>query len=276
MGLRISTNVESINAQRNLSTKRASIAQSMERLSSGSRINKASDDAAGLAISEKFRAQLRSNRQASKNANDGISMVQVAEGGLTEIANIIVRLRELAVQASSDTISDNERGFVEEEVKQLKDEMERISKVTTWGSVKLLDGSNDKFDFQIGVYNDEFEDRISFNTEESTANLDSLGMTDISLAEKSVSQESLGVLDTAQQSVSRMKANLGALQNRLVSTVANLENSYTNISAANSRIRDTDIAMETAEKAKGEILMNAGIATLAQANQTPALALKLI
>ena len=154
MGLRISTNVESVNAQRNLSTKKALIAKSMERLSSGSRINKASDDAAGLAISEKFRAQLRSNRQASKNANDGISMVQVAEGGLTEIGNIIVRLRELAVQASSDTISDNERDFVEEEVKQLKDEMERISKVTTWGSVKLLDGSSDKFDFQIGVYND--------------------------------------------------------------------------------------------------------------------------
>jgi flagellin len=152
MGMRVSTNVAAINAQRNLTGTQRSLTKSMAQLSSGLRINQAADDAAGLAISENLKAQIRSGRQASRNANDGISMVQTAEGGLNEISNIVVRLRELGIQAASDTVGQTERGFLNKEVMQLKAEVDRISNVTTWGSTKLLDGSNAVFDFQVGLF----------------------------------------------------------------------------------------------------------------------------
>jgi flagellin len=162
MGLRITTNLPALNAQRNLKNSQDNIANSYAQLASGSRINKSADDAAGLAISENLKAQIRSSRQAYRNASDGISMVQVAEGGLNEIGNIIVRLRELGIQASSDTIGDRERGFINKEVEQLKTEMQRISDVTTWGSTKLLDGSTPEYDFQVGINNNEAQDIINF------------------------------------------------------------------------------------------------------------------
>jgi len=276
MGMRVSTNVSAINAQRNLVGSQRNINDSMAKLSSGSRINKAADDAAGLAISEGMKAQIRSAAQAQRNANDGISMVQTAEGGLNEIGNIVVRLRELGIQAASDTVGEKERGMLNKEVQQLKSEVQRIASVTTWGTTKLLDGSSPKFDFQVGLYNNDVEDRISFNASENVATLDALGISGIDFSSKEGAQEALGLLDEAQTSVSGTRANLGALQNRLTSTVDNLGVAQENMSAANSRIRDTDVAQASSEMTRNNILLQAGTSTLAQANQSAQLALKLI
>jgi flagellin len=248
----------------------------MAQLSSGSRINIAADDAAGLAISERLKAGIRSARQANRNANDGISMVQTAEGGLNEIGNIVTRLRELGIQAASDTVGDTERGFIHKEVDQLKNEIQRISATTAWGSTKLLDGSTPVFDFQVGIYNKPEEDRISFLAAENNASLDSLGLAGLDYTSKEGAQNALAQLDTAQTSINGYRANLGALQNRLQSTVDNLAVYEENMSAANSRIRDTDVAQASSEMTRNNILLQAGTATLAQANQTNQLALKLI
>lgn len=276
MGFRISTNVASVNAQRNLGESQSKVQNSMSQLSSGSRINKAADDAAGLAISENMKASIRSNRQANRNAQDGVSLVQVAEGGLNEIGSIITRLRELGIQAASDTVSDTERGFLNKEVMQLKEEIQRIGQVTTWGKTKLLDGSTPNYDFQVGIYNNEGEDRITFKANENTATLDSLGLAGVDYASKEGAQTALTSLDTAQDSVNGMRANLGALQNRLTSTINNLAVSEENMAAANSRIRDTDVASATAEMTRNNILLQAATATLSQANTKDTMALKLI
>jgi flagellin len=276
MGFRVSTNIAAINAQRNLLNSQLHINDSMSKLASGSRINKAADDAAGLAISENIKAQVRSARQANRNANDGISMVQTAEGGLNEIGNIIVRLRELGIQAASDTVGDTERSFIDKEVQQLKSEVQRIASVTTWGTTKLLDGTTPVFDYQVGLYNDDFEDRISFSSEENVATLDALGLAGLDYNTKAGAQESLGLLDSSQTAVNGMRANLGALQNRLLSTVQNLLVAEENMSAANSRIRDTDVAEASSEMTRNGILLQAATATLAQANQVNSTALKLI
>jgi flagellin len=252
------------------------MADSFAKLSSGSRINKAADDAAGLAISENLKGQIRSARQANRNANDGISMVQVAEGGLNEIGNIITRLRELGIQASSDTIGDRERGFINTEVQQLKSELERIASVTTWGSSKLLDGSTPAFDFQIGIFNNGEQDRITFDSGKNEATLSSLGISGIDYSDKTDAQTALERLDEAQVRVNEMRSNLGALQNRLSSTVNNLLISEENLSAANSRIRDTDVAEASAELTRNNILLQAGTAALAQANQMNSAALSLL
>ncbi len=276
MGFRISTNVASVNAQRTLGESQAKVNNSMAQLASGSRINKSADDAAGLAISENLKAQIRSTRQANRNASDGVSLVQTAEGGLNEIGNIIVRLRELGIQASSDTVGDVERSFMNKEVGQLKDEMQRIANVTTWGKTKLLDGSTPTYDFQIGIYNNEGEDRISYVASENTATIDALGLAGVDYASKEGAQTALSQLDQAQENVNRMRSNLGALQNRLVSTISNLGVFEENMSAANSRIRDTDVANATAEMTRNNILLQANTSTLAQANGKDQLALKLI
>ncbi len=276
MGMRVSTNISAINAQRNLVGSQRSIGKAMAQLSSGSRINIAADDAAGLAISEKFKSSIRSAAQAQRNANDGISMVQTAEGGLGEISNIVTRLRELGIQAASDTVGDTERGFVDKEVQQLKSEVQRIANVTTWGTTKLLDGSSPTFDFQVGLYNNKEQDRISFAAGKNIATLDALGLAGLDYTRKEGAQEALGLLDKAQTSTNGIRANLGALQNRLTSTVDNLGVAQENMSAANSRIRDTDVAMASSEMTRSNILLQAGTATLAQANQVNQLALKLI
>lgn len=276
MGMRVSTNVSAINAQRNLIGSQRAINDSMAKLSSGSRINKAADDAAGLAISEGLKAQIRSAAQAQRNANDGISMVQTAEGGLNEIGNIVVRLRELGIQAASDTVGETERGMLNKEVQQLKSEIQRIASVTTWGTTKLLDGSSPTFDFQVGLFNNAEEDRISFNAGENVATIDALGLAGIDFSSKEGAQEALAQLDTAQTSINGTRANLGALQNRLTSTVDNLGVAQENLSAANSRIRDTDVAAASSEMTRNNILLQAGTSTLAQANQSNQLALKLI
>lgn len=276
MGMRVTTNLAAINAQRNLIGSQRVMNKSMGQLASGSRINIAADDAAGLAISERLKAQLRSGAQAQRNANDGISMVQTAEGGLNEIGNIVTRLRELSIQASSDTVGDVERGFLDKEVQQLKSEVQRIANVTTWGKTKLLDGSSPVFDFQVGVFANPEEDRISFDAASNVATLDALNLADLDYHGKEGAQAALVQLDDAQTMVNGMRANLGALQNRLTSTVDNLGVLQENMAAANSRIRDTDVAAASSEMTRNNILLQAGTATLAQANQVNQLALKLL
>ncbi len=276
MGMRVTTNIAALNAQRNLVTSQMNLRDSFAKLSSGSRINKAADDAAGLAISEGLKAQIRSARQANRNANDGISMVQVAEGGLNEIGNIVVRMRELGIQAASDTVGEKERGFIDTEIQQLKNEVERISKVTTWGTSKLLDGTSPTFDFQVGIFNNSFEDRISFDAGKNVATTDALKISGLDYKSKEGAQSGLETLDAAQNQINGMRSNLGALQNRLQSTTNNLAVSEENLSAANSRIRDTDVAETSAELTRNNILLQAGTAALAQANQMNSVALSLI
>lgn len=276
MSMRVTTNVASVNAMRNLYNNNRGIDSSFEKLASGSRINKAADDAAGLAISENLKAQIRSATQATRNANDGVSLVQTAEGGLNEMGNIIVRLRELAIQASSDTVGDTERTFIDTEVQQLKSEMQRISDSTKWGKTKLLDGSTPTFDFQVGLNNSAESDRLSFDSSGNVATIDALGLEGIDFKSKSGAADALTSLDDAQTEVNRIRSNLGALQNRLVSTINNLGVQHENLSAANSRIRDADVAETSAELTKNQILMQANTATLMNANQKNTLALKLL
>lgn len=276
MGLRISTNVASLNAQKNLRSNQMGMERSLARLSSGYRINQAADDAAGLAISENLRGQIRGLKQASRNAEDGVSLVQVAEGGLNEISNMLIRLRELGVQAASDTIGDTERKFLDVEYQQLKSEIQRIGEVTQFNGRDLLNGTGGIIDVQVGVQNDPFKDRISFNSSAANSSLEALGLTAESLATKEAAQQSLAVVDSAMISVNAMRANFGAMQNRLNSTIANLAIAHENLSAANSRIRDTDVAAETAELTRNSILMQAGVSVVGQANMAQQVALKLL
>lgn len=276
MGLRINTNVPSHAAQRSLRVTNDQQNDVLAKLSSGNRITKAADDAAGLAISEKLKANIRSSGQAKRNANDGISMIQVAEGSLSEISNILIRLRELSIQAASDTVGDPERSFTELEYQNLKKEVQRISQVTEFNGKKLLNGTGMLYDFQIGANNDPFEDRISYNAQTTNSTLASLGVEQLSVKDKTSAQLSLDSLDKAIHKVSGQRADLGGVQNRLVSTANNLEISVENLSAANSRIRDTDFAHATAENTRLNILSNAGVSVLSQANMQGSAAMKLI
>jgi flagellin len=276
MGFRINTNVSSLSAQRSLSVNNRESESTLSKLSSGSRITKASDDAAGLAISEKLKARIRSTDQANRNANDGISMVQTAEGGLDEISSMLTRLRELSVQSASDTVGDTERQFSDMEYQNLKQEIERISQVTEFNGTKLLNGQGDKLDFQIGVNNDAFQDRISYDVKMTNASVSSLGVDSLTVSNKEGAQSSLKTIDSAIEKVSGQRAALGAIQNRLVSTSNNLQITNENLSAANSRIRDVDYAQASAANARNNILNQAGTAVLAQANQQGQNALRLI
>lgn len=276
MGLRVTTNLPSISAQRTMAGSQREIQKSFTQLSSGSRITKAADDAAGLSISETLKSTIRSYSQAQRNANDGISMVQVSEGGLGEISNILTRLRELGVQSASDTVGDIERGFIDKEVQQLKNEMQRIAMTTRWGDQALLDGTGPGYAFQVDINNDEFNDRIAFDASGQDATISTLGVDDFDFSTRDGAREALGVLEDAQRSVNGYRANLGAIQNRLISTSENLGVAIENFSAANSRIRDTDVAQSSAELARNNILLNASVGVLAQANQQPASALRLV
>ena len=276
MGLRINTNVGSLAAQRALGVTKFNLDNNLRKLSSGERITRAADDAAGLAISEKLKSHIRGIRQAKRNADDGISLIQTAEGGLNEISNIIIRLRELAVQAASDTVGDTERGFSDIEFQNLKDEIQRISDSSEFNGRKLLNGSGGVVDVQVGIHNDPTLDRISYDSSSTEATLEALGLSVDSISNKEGAQQSLARLDDALVKVNGVRANLGALQNRLQSTSTNLAVTEENFSAANSRIRDVDIAAETADMAKNNILSQAGVSVLAQANQSTNMALKLI
>src|SRR5271170_3944807 len=184
MGLRVSTNIASISAQRSMAGSQREIQKSFAQLSSGSRITKSADDAAGLSISENMKSTIRGYQQAQRNANDGISMVQVSEGGLGEISNILTRMRELGVQAASDTVGDEERGFINKEVQQLKNEMQRIAKTVRWGDTTLLDGSGQNFAFQVDINNDDFNDRIGFDASQQDATNGNLGVDSFDFMDK--------------------------------------------------------------------------------------------
>jgi flagellin len=276
MGLRIATNVAALNAGKNLYSLGIKQNTAMARLSSGFRINQASDDAAGLAISETLKAQIRGLRQANRNANDGISLVQVAEGGLTEMGNMLIRLRELGVQAASDTISDRERALTNIEYQQLKSEMTRIAESTKFNGTNLLNGTGGILDVQIGTQNDPLLDRISFRADQANATLEAMQLMEADVGTKEAAQLSLAKVDGAINHVNAIRAGLGAFQNRLQSTSQNLMTSEENYAAANSRIRDTDISAESTELAKNNVLMQAATSVMAQANTNTQLALKLL
>lgn len=276
MGFRINTNVSSLQAQGSLNKVNKESQESFSKLSSGERITKSADDAAGLAISEKLKGEIRSAKQASRNANDGISMVQVAEGGLNETSNILTRMRELAVQSASDTIGDSERDMSNLEYQQLKSEMDRISQVTEFNGKKLLSGDDEKIEFQVGTKSDEFNDRIALDRSGLNASNESLGVASLEVSSKQGAQDSMAALDSAIQKVSGQRAILGSVQNRLTSTTSNLATYTENMSAANSRIRDVDYAEETAKQARNQIISAAGTSVLAQANVSGQNALKLI
>jgi flagellin len=276
MGLRISTNTQSIAAQRNLGLNSTAQKSSLEKLASGTRINRAADDAAGLAISEKMRASIRTVRQDVRNANDGISMIQTAEGGMSEVGNILVRFRELSTQAASDTLGDTERGFIDKEVQQLKQEVDRISKSTEFNGKKLLSGEGGPLDIQVGMNNNPELDRFRYDPSHTDVSLDKLGINGINVMDKESAQNNLGKVDEAIRMVSGNRAELGALQNRLQSNVNSLNIYDENMSSARSRIYDVDMASETAELTKQNILTQAGVSVLSQANQNSTLALKLL
>nr|BDT26716.1 flagellin FliC [Bacteriovorax sp. HI3] len=276
MGLRINTNVPSLSAQRSLGINTRNLNDNLRKLSSGERITRSGDDAAGLAISENLKAQIRGMRQAKRNAGDAVSLLQVAEGGMNEISNIIIRLRELSVQAASDTVGPTERGFSDIEFQNLKEEIDRIAKSTEFNGIKLLDGSGGKLEFQVGTKNDPVLDRLHYDGSGADATLKSLGLEIDGVSTKEGAQSVLKKLDDALVQINGTRANFGALQNRLQSTQNNLEISDENLSAANSRIRDVDVASETADMTKNNILLSAGISVLSQANQAPNTALKLL
>jgi len=276
MGLRIATNVQSLSAQRNVGINFQNQNETLQHLASGSRIVKSADDAAGLAISEKMKSQIRSLKQDVRNANDGISMIQTAEGGMNEVGNILTRFRELSIQAASDTIGDVERGFIDKEVQQMKQEIARITASTEFNGRKLLSGEGDAIDIQVGTRNNPLEDRFSFDVAKINVSTDSLGVSDISVTSKESARENLDKIDGAIKTLVENRSELGALQNRLQSSVNNLNINTESLQAANSRIRDADMAAETADMTKNNILSQASISVLGQANQNNMMALKLL
>jgi len=279
MTISVLTNVTSLNAQRNLNSTQNALAASIGRLSSGMRINSASDDAAGLGISENLSANIRSMAQAQRNANDGISMSQVAEGSMNDMQGIVSRMRELSVQSSNSTLGNTERGYIQTEFTQLSSEINRISAVTDFNGQKLLDGSASAgLTFQIGIQNTT-NDRLSMSITKLTTS--TLGSTSLHIASASLStatnaQLAIGAFDKAIQQLSQARAKVGATQNRMTVTVSNLAVTQENLSAANSRIRDVDVAAESSSLTKSQILSQAGLAVLAQANSLPQSALKLL
>ena len=260
---------------------RLALERSLDKLSSGLRITRAGDDAAGLAISEQLRAQIRGLRQAERNANDGISVIQTAEGALNEISNILIRMRELAMQAASQgSIGQSERSFIQNEFSSLQGEITRIASGTRFNNRTLLDGSlsgaGNALTFQVGIFNDPTIDRISLEIGDATASGLAIQNSDAAVSTAAAAQASLTTIDSAISSLSTVRGNLGAAQNRLTSTIANLATSVENLSAANSRIRDVDVAAETANLTRNQVLQQAGIAVLAQANVSAQVALVLL
>jgi flagellin len=276
MGLRINTNIASQSVQKNLKVVANEGNTELERLSSGKRITKAADDAAGLAISTNLEAQTKGLRQATRNANDGISLIQTAEGGLNETSNILVRLRELTIQASSDTVGNTERGFLNKEFQELTKEVDRISDSTVFNGTELLNGKGKStMDFQVGSFDGE-QNRISFDSSESNSSTSSIGIAGTGIASKDEALSSISSIDKAIERVSDQRAGLGSIQSRLNSTVKNLEVQTINQDSARSVIQDVDVADASAKMAANNVIKNAAVSSLAQANQAPSLALRLI
>lgn len=275
MGLRINTNIASQEVQRNLKVSNASQEAEFSKLSSGKRITKSADDAAGLAIAKKLDAETKGLRMASRNANDAISMVQVAEGGLNETSNILTRLRELSIQAGSDTVGEAERGYLSLEYEQLVQEADRISKTTSFNGRPLLKGEGDVLQFQVGAYGGQ-ENMIELDAGQTDASAESLGIGGTNVRDKQDAIDNLERIDAAIGKVSAFRANFGSVQSRLSSTINNLDVAVVNQEAARSRIEDVDVAESTAKLASAQIKNAAGTATLSQANGLGNAALRLI
>jgi len=275
MGLRISTNVASVAAQRVLGKQQQRLEHAQQAMASGSRIVKAADDAAGLAISENIRGQLAGIKMARNNSYNAQSLIQVSEGGLNEISNILIRLRELGVQAASDTVSDVERSFLDQEAQQLLAESDRIAKSTRFGNKALLDGTGEEMEYHVGPFANEEENVIRYKVSADATN-GTLGIDGNSIAEKGDARSMLTSVDEALVKIGQMRADFGAVQSRLQMTTSNLDIQFENLAAAKSRISDADIAYESAEQASSQILQSASVGVLAQANQNGMAALKLI
>ena len=273
MGLRINTNTASLTAQRNLTNTTEQLQRSLARLSSGLRITRASDDAAGLAISERFRAEVRSLQQAQRNALDGISMLQVAEGALNETSGNLIRLRELAIQSANGTLGAGERAVMNAEFQDLITEIDRVAAVTEFNGTLLLDGTAPTITFQVGS-NNTVNDQITVTGVDATAA--GIGVDLLDVNTQATAQAALTTLDTAIDSVSALRGGFGTAQNRLESTIRSIAVAVENTAAAESRIRDVDVAIETANLTKNQVLQQAGIAVLAQANVSTQSALALL
>ncbi|MFZ9519486.1 MAG: flagellin [Silvanigrellaceae bacterium] len=281
MGLRIKTNVESLVAQRGLSNSNTELSNSFEKLSSGLRINRSADDAAGLAISENLRAKVRGLNQAKRNANDGVSLVQVAESGLSEMGNIMVRMRELTLQAGSDTVGEREKSYIQKEFDQLSQEIDRISDTTEFNGLQLL-RPNDKPDgikVQVG-YNGTESDQLTLKFGDSAdgINAETLGVRDTNLvsSDRETVAKNLEAIDKGLETIASSRAVLGSLQSRLGAAINNISQGTETMAAASSRIRDVDFAEETARLTQNRILSQAGLAVLSQANTRPEMALSLL
>jgi flagellin len=275
VALRIGTNVAAIAANRSLSRTSDEMEKSLGRLASGQRIVRPGDDAAGFAISEQLRGEEKGLMQARRNADNAIGLIQVAEGGLSEQNNIVVRLREIATQAASDTVSDTEREYLDTEFQSLVSEADRIAESTRFGQKKLLVGSDESFDFYVGTSGDPASDVINYKLSANTK-ASSLGISGLGVSDKSDARSSLGDLDESLMKLAEARAGFGAIQGRLEIAGNNLDVQRENVASARSRIADVDVAEESSNLAKSQVLQELGVAVLAQANQNPARALKLL
>jgi len=275
MALTILTNLASLNTKRHLEESSEKFSQAAERIATGKRINKSGDDAAGLSISTSIEGQVRSIQQARRNAQDALSLMQVAEGGMNDVNNLIVRLRELAMQASSDNVGDAERKSIQFEVNQVKQEIERLSGATKFLDNPLLNGKGRNFSFQIGPDNNE-NNRFEYDSSKLDLSVSTLGLSNVDLSDIESARDSLSSIDESVKKLADPRAELGALQTRLQSVSNSLSVYEENMTAARSRIIDADMAKETAEVVKAQVLQKAGVAILSQTNMTPAMALKLL
>ena len=280
MGLRVNTNVASLNAQRNLYNTTTKFHKSMERLSSGMRINRSGDDAAGLAISESLKSDIRAMQQASRNAADGVSLVQVAEGALDEVNNILLRIRELAEQAATETLGDQERAYLDQEYQELLNEVDRIAATAEFNGIKLLDGTAGSLDVQVGIGVDVLTSAVSIDLT-SPMDTTQLALFGTSLQGNppdggDTARALMGQIEAATGTVSQLRAGFGAAQNRLETSIRSIGMTAENLAAANSRIRDVDVALETSTMTSLQILQQAGVSILSQANVSSQLALSLL
>lgn len=271
MGLRVNTNIASITAQRHTENVTARLQGNYSRLASGLRISTAADDAAGLAISEKMRSQIRSYGVAGRNAQDGISLAQTAEGALQEVSNILGRMRELSVQSANGTLTTDDRTTIDLEFQAMVSELDRISEQTQFNGLPLLDGTSDSIPIQIGINSGE---RIEIETEDTQAA--TLGVTTIDITTQDGASAALADLDTAINSVNSSRGRLGAAQNRMTSALRSIQTARENLSSAESRIRDVDVASESADLTRNSIMQQAATSVLQQANVQPQIALSLL
>lgn len=271
--MRINHNIASMNALRNLQSNSNSMSKTMEKLSSGYRINRAADDAAGLAISEKMRAQVSGLDQAQSNAQDGISMIQTAEGALGETHRMLNRMRDLSIQAANETNTDNDLSKIQSEIDQLVSEISGIANRTEFNTKKLLNGTTSAVSFQVGANSDQ---TISVTMQDMQASASAIGVDGVDVTASGGAQSAIGTIDTAISAVSSFRSDLGAVQNRLEHTINNLATTEENLQSSESRIRDADMAAQMSNMTKNQVLQQAGTAMLAQANQQSQTVLQLL